>query len=121
MEPVVTPSLTQDRAPTCTPLDLVRKEELADAQGRLYKEFRQQLRPRFAKVWVDLLPGHAILAITAVATVLMERAWPQGWILESLVCAVLVGYFSAYASSIASRKRSLLTRTPRTRTSRSPT
>ena len=96
MEPVVTPSLNQDRAPTCTPLDSVRKEELADAQGNLYKEFRQQLRPKFAKVWMDLLLGHAILAITALATVQMERVWPQGWILEALVCAVLVGTFSAY-------------------------
>lgn len=58
-------------------LDRIDRDTLVDSRGRAFKDYKRTLRPRYVRLWVELLAGHAALFATAIAVVLAERHAPR--------------------------------------------
>ncbi len=50
---------------------------LTNASGIKFQEFRRTLKPRYGRVWTDILMGHAGLALIGVGLWMLPLAgWP---------------------------------------------
>lgn len=77
-------------------LDDFQREQLVNAAGVSFREFRKALRPRYGIVWLQLLAGHAALLLMAAGCVLMDRSWPALFPLTVAASALWFGYTHAY-------------------------
>jgi fatty acid desaturase len=77
-------------------LDDLQREQLVNAAGLSFRDFRKALRPRYTLVWLHLLCGHLALLAVAVAAIAMDVAYPRLLPVTILVSALLFGYAHAY-------------------------
>jgi fatty acid desaturase len=78
------------------PLGRVDKKTLVDSHGVRFDAFRRTLKPRFVKVWVDILGGHVALIACAAALVWATQRFGF-WSLAAVPFAGLfIGYVVAY-------------------------
>ena len=73
-----------------------RSDALVDAHGTGYQSFRTTLRPRWLRVWADILLGYLALALVAGGSLAASGlAWPWQCAV-ALACAAAFGYWMAY-------------------------
>ena len=84
------------QARTWSDLDAIDKGALVDAEGRAFKDYKRELRPRYAIVWRDILMGHVALVGIVVAVVIADR---RSFALSTVAVAVGalgIGFVLAY-------------------------
>ena len=84
--------------PTVHDIPIELKGALVDADGVAYRDFRAGLRPRYAKVWLDLLAAYAVL----VAVIASLAIWdPSGAtaVAAALGGALVAGYTIAFINN----------------------
>lgn len=67
---------------------------LTDSEGLRFGEFRRTLAPRYARVWIEIGFGYAMLGAIVWATTLARTPWEQA--AAAAFGALGVGYFMAY-------------------------
>jgi fatty acid desaturase len=77
-------------------IEEIDRNDLIDSRGRPFKEFKRQLRPRFAIVWRDIALGYLALLVIGMAMVLVDGAFPRVRPLTIAIGALGLGYFIAY-------------------------
>jgi len=101
MEPVISTvapgEIEASATTTASDFDRIEKRTLADRHGVPFREFKVALKPRFVKVWLDLLPGHAALAVILAGAVWAQAALPRAAVVAAAALgALLIGYTLAY-------------------------
>jgi fatty acid desaturase len=82
---------------TASDFDRIEKKSLADRRGVTLREFKAGLRPRYARVWLALLLGHAALAATLAGEMFAQVALPVwAWPGAVVLGACVIGYTLAY-------------------------
>ena len=84
---------------TLPELETLSKQELVDAEGTTYREFRVGLKPRFALVWLKILGAWLLLI-----GVLWTLSWFDGrvfgtlgdWVVSVALGGLAIGYLVAY-------------------------
>lgn len=77
-------------------LDHLERDNLVDRQGRTFKDLRRTLKPRFARVWADILLGYVALSASCAGVVLLDQRFPRAWALIALLGAFPIAYFIAF-------------------------
>jgi len=77
-------------------LDRIDKASIVDARGLTFREFRRTLRPRFARVWLDIAMGYVLIGVTAAALVLADQSSLLLLPLSVGIGAAVLGYAIAY-------------------------
>jgi fatty acid desaturase len=77
-------------------VDAVDRNQLIDAAGRAFKDWKRQLTPRWGRVWLDIGAGYLALGLTTVALVYLENRWPAWFPLWAVLGAIFYGYWIAY-------------------------
>ncbi len=79
-------------------LDRFERDKLVDGQGRTFKIFRRDLKPRFGVVWRDITLGHVGLWGACAALLLAERQLPWAWPVLAAVFVFPIAYAIAFIS-----------------------
>lgn len=77
-------------------LDETPRECIVNRAGVSYLEFRKTLKPHYMLVWTQLLAGHAILVLTALATIWADVHFPRWFPVTMGVAAIVFGYTHHY-------------------------
>jgi len=77
-------------------LEQLDRDKLVDGRGRTFKDFRRALKPRYARVWRDILLGYVGLAASCCGVVLLDARHPRAWALIAFVGAFPIAYFIAF-------------------------
>jgi len=81
---------------TINDLEHIKARDVVDHNGLSYLEFRKGLKPRFFRVWIDIVSGYLGLLIIAALVVLISKNFPQLVWVSVPVGALLFGYIIAY-------------------------
>jgi fatty acid desaturase len=84
--------------PTVHDIPVSLKSTLVDEAGMRYRDFRQRLRPRWARVWIELLAAYLVLAGALASLSVWDPAGVQA-IAAAAFGALLIGYTIAYISN----------------------
>jgi fatty acid desaturase len=87
----VTPAEPRGGERVANDIPLSLKARLVDQSGLPYREFRSSLKPRWARVWLELGAGYLVLAGVPAALVLARPGWPWS-LLTVLGGGLLIGY-----------------------------
>lgn len=71
-------------------------EETVNDNGISYAFFRADLKPRYAKVWLDIFKGYFFLLFTAALFFYLDHHVHRYWWLWVVPFAILTGYIAAY-------------------------
>lgn len=89
--------LADSPAATASDFDRIEKKALADSRGVPFREFKAALKPRYGRVWLALLSGHAALAALLAGAAGAQAALPRlFWPAAAAIGALLIGYALAY-------------------------
>ncbi len=78
------------------PLDTLDRQSLVDSRGVTFKAFRETLRPRYGRVWRDIVSGQVTLLAAIAGSVAVQRWAPAFAAAAVPVGAFVVGYTMAY-------------------------
>jgi fatty acid desaturase len=76
--------------------DAIERQHLKDSTGRSYKEFKASLKPRWIKVWLDIIAGYVVIGVTLWALARLERSMPGLVLLWIPLAALILGATIAY-------------------------
>lgn len=76
--------------------ETIRKSTITNSAGVKYSEFKAGLKPRFFKVWTDIVTGYVFLIALLVGAVYMQLNHPDLFYITIPVGAILAGYIIAY-------------------------
>lgn len=71
-------------------------DEVTDTNGIPYSLFREELKPYYTRVLVDILKGYGWLVLISTAIIILTRQFHAWWWITSLPGAALIGYTAAY-------------------------
>jgi fatty acid desaturase len=77
-------------------VDAIDRAQLADSRGRVLKQFRRGLAPRWSRVWIDIGGGYLAIGLVMVALARLEERLPRLLPLWALLGAIVFGYLIAY-------------------------
>lgn len=81
---------------TINDLEQIKARDVVDTNGVPYLEFRKGLKPRFFRVWIDIVSGYLGLVITAAAVLWTSKHYPSLFWVSIPLGAILFGYIIAY-------------------------
>jgi fatty acid desaturase len=76
-------------------MDDFNKIDLVNTQGQTYKEFKNTLKPRWIKLWLELLAGYGVLIATLLCIIQLE-AITALLPFTILISAFILGFALAY-------------------------
>lgn len=89
--------LEESATTTASDFDRIEKRTLVDRGGIPFREFKTTLKPRFLAVWLNLLPGHLMLAVILAGAVWAQSELPVAAAAGvAALGALLIGYVIAY-------------------------
>ena len=71
-------------------------DAVADETGMTYTRFREQLSPRYSKVWRDIGKGYFFLVFFTGSCILLDYFFHVHWWIFVVPLAFLIGYTAAY-------------------------
>jgi fatty acid desaturase len=74
----------------------IRRDELVAPDGSPYRAFRAGLTPRFGRLYLEIFAGHAAIAASAAAVVVVAHRLPAATVPAVLLGAALIGYWVHY-------------------------
>lgn len=77
-------------------LEGISFDEVVNNQGLSYAGFRNGLRPRYGKVWLDISKGYFFLLLTAGCFLFLDNRLHAYWWAFVIPLALLIGYIAAY-------------------------
>lgn len=77
-------------------LEGISIDEVADSKGTAYANFRNNLHPRYSKVWFDITKGYFFLLLISGATIFLSNQFYSFWWIIVIISCMLIGYVAAY-------------------------
>lgn len=77
-------------------LDSLERDKLVNQQGVTFKDFRRALKPRFGRVWLDIVLGLLGIVAGVALVIWLDTRFPVAWPLIALLGALPIAYCIAY-------------------------